>query len=155
MGITPGNTKQSEAKKIISGSNLLVNCNEETPINSSLGRIQTTRCNEVLFVFVDNTAAWITISPMGLDVEQVIEKYGVPDALSTEILSKPDEPFRSGVVFRYDKIRLQVNLIEKTGSGYEITANTQVTYITYNDENNQEMLQNSVLDIWRGYGIYP
>lgn len=152
LGITPGITFESEARTIIDNSDQLINCTEYD--NTNQGGAKWIRCDYVVFVFLDNIVSWISVTPPNLTVEQIIQKYGVPDALSVSLVSRPDESYRSEAIFRYDQIRLQVNLIEIKSNKYEITPSTQVEFITFNDEKRQEILRNTIFDIWKGYGLY-
>lgn len=153
LGITPGVTSESEARTVIYNSDRLLNCADYD--NTEQSGAKWIRCDAIAFVFLDNGVVWISITPLNLTVEQVIQKYGIPDALSVLLVSRPDEPYRSEAVFRYDQFRLQVNLIEAMGNRYEITPNTQVKSITFLNENEQDLLKNTILDNWKGYGLYP
>jgi hypothetical protein len=154
LGLTPGLTTQSEAWAIVNNNTLLSDC--EGHDLRAQGGVQWIDCNSKSFniVFSDNTVNWISIALSSLSVNQLIQIYGPPDALSIFISSRPDKPYRSQATLVYNKIQVQVTMVEESGNKYEVTPSTQVEAITFNSEKEQASVAATVLGSWKGYGIY-
>ncbi len=154
LGITPGVTTPDEARTIVNNNALLSNC-EEHDLRTQ-GGVQWIDCNSKSFgiVFLDNTVAWISIAPSNLSIEQLMQKYGPPKALSIVVGNKAAEQFSSKAILVYEKIRAQITLSEKSGNKYEIDPNTQIEAIIFNSEQQQTKVVAKVVGAWKGYGIY-
>lgn len=153
LGITPGLTSEADAREIIGNNASLTNCEE--PDQTSQGGGRWIECETLQVIFDNNVVGWVRFSQSGLTVEQVIQKYGIPDALIVDIVTLPEEPTRSDMSLRYDKIRLGVNLAEMDGGGYEIKPTTPVTAVTFYSEHRFEIILEVLQDLWVGYGTYP
>ncbi|MEW5938671.1 MAG: hypothetical protein AB1750_03345 [Chloroflexota bacterium] len=153
LGITPGLTSEADAREIINNNTSLTNCEEhdQTP----QGEWQRIECNTLHIIFDDNMVGWVSFSQPGLTLEQVLQKYGIPDGLLVDIVTLPEEPVRSDMALRYDKIRLEVHLAEVDGGGYEVKPTTPVKAITFYSEHRFEIVMKVLQDLWVGYGIYP
>ncbi|HUI87938.1 MAG TPA: hypothetical protein VLX61_04360 [Anaerolineales bacterium] len=155
LGITPGVTTQSEAWNIVNHSALLSGCEEQDL--SSLGGGQWIDCNSKSFeiAFPDNNIAnWVRISTSSFSIEQLIQKYGPPNALLIIISSLPDEPSRTQALLLYNNIQARVYLVEKSGKNYEIDSRTEVDSFIFNDKQNQLKDSATILGAWTGYGVY-
>jgi len=153
LGITPGLTSEADAREIIGKNTSLTNCEEHDRTSQGGGR--WVECKTLRVIFDDNVVGWVSFSQSGLTVEQVIQKYGIPDALMVDIATLPEEPTRSDMSLRYDKIRLHVDLAEVDGGNYEVKPTTLVTAITFFSEHRFEVVSKVIQDLWVGYGIYP
>jgi hypothetical protein len=153
LGITPGLTSEADAREIIGNNTSLTNCEDHEQTYQGGGR--WIECKNLHVIFDNNVVGWVRFSQSGLTVEQVIEKYGIPDGLFVDIVTIPEEPVRSDMALRYDKIRLDVRLAEMDGGNYEVKPTTLVTAITFNSERRFEIFLEVLQDLWVGYGIYP
>ena len=153
LGITPGLTSEADAREIIGNNTSLTNCEEHDQTSQGGGR--WIECNTLHVIFDDNVVGWIRFSQSGLTIEQVLQKYGIPDGLLVDIVTLPEEPVRSDMALRYDKIRLEVYLAETDGGGYEVKPTTRVTAVTFYSEHRFEITMEVLQDLWVGYGIYP
>lgn len=153
LKITPGLTSETAAKEIIANNSSLTNCEEYD--QTSQGGVRSIECNTLHVIFDDNVVGWIRFSQSGLTIEHVLQKYGIPDGLLVDIVTLPEEPVRSVMALRYDKIRLEVYLAEVDGGGYEVKPTTPVKAITFYSEHRFEIVMKVLQDLWVGYGIYP
>ncbi|MBV6396866.1 MAG: hypothetical protein HFACDABA_02468 [Anaerolineales bacterium] len=155
LEITPGVTSESEARVIISNSKILSNCTE---IRAAGNGISGIRCDGIGFLFREKAVLAISVTPRNTTAEDIIQKYGIPDKVNVILSPLPDSPIRSSVVFLYNQLRLQINFVEIDGPEYLIAPNTLVLRITFNDVNEQELVNGSgdgiSTGVWKGYGVY-
>jgi hypothetical protein len=122
LGISPGITTESEAKSTIKDNSRFENCQEFD--NTLVGGVRWIECDEIGFVLTDNKVSKIDFFSPGLNLQDVIDKYGNPDSMRISFLTQ--FPFLIGVILYYPKNQTIIVLAQRKGIHYDISANTAV-----------------------------
>ena len=157
LGISPGMTSEAEAKETVRNNDLVTDCVEEdlTP-QGGKHWIYCHGFNTNLHIyFQDNMVIRISFSQSDLTIEQIIQKYGMPDALKVKLFTMHDAPLMSSMVLRYNKIQMLVALTLETNEyEYEVKPTNEILQIDFYSEQEFKASQELYQDSWRGYGIY-
>jgi hypothetical protein len=152
LGITPGVTSEGEAKSVIKNSTDFQNCHEFD--NTNQGGVHWIKCDVIVMVLKDGKISQIGFNSTGLTLEEVIKKYGEPDALNIFLVNLPDYPARTSAALYYDKKQAQINLMESDGEDYDIYPEMSATSVTYLSQEEYGQLKKIAMDSWNGYGRY-
>ncbi len=87
-------------------------------------------------------------------MDEVIKKYGEPDAVSVATIGPTDRDFDAYMTLYYDKISAVIDLItQQNSTAYKISPTTLVGTIGYYDQDEYQ-IRRQYFQSWNGYGKY-
>lgn len=155
LSITPGRTLEEDAKIIIRSNELIRDCQE---YDSTLqGGIRGIECESVGMVFEGGFVTQIGYSPLGVSLDEVINKYGSPEKIVVTKVNLPEESIKVKASLWFGDIHTQITLPETKGDIYAIRPNIQIESISYYSQEEYDKITDSTIDmvLWQGYISYP
>ncbi len=147
-GIMPGVTTKSEAEEIFNQNLFSCTFFDYTPggkqgFMCSWGGVGLDDEGNIVTGVTFRTSSKITL-------QQVIDKYGEPDFVSTGIVSLPDDKVRVGMILEFKTIRTSIRLEEQHAPKYTVREDSVVHDIAYFADS-----EPGPSDVpWKGYGEY-
>ena len=153
--IVPNITTKDEAIEVLKSKGLFERC--EFIDNTAYAGTRGIVCRPIVLVELrDDTdiVSGIGFRPSeAITVEDMIEKYGEPDAVLVSTIGIPEGQYQIGMNLYYDKFYGDIRLNEQDGGTFTLTPSTIIVNIGYADEAWYSEVRNR-LQQWKGYGEY-
>lgn len=154
-GITPGTTTEAEVRQVLEDQELLERCRDFNNEAEGAGRGIT--CRGVMVVdFLTGTdiVAGIGFRPSeSITLEQVIARYGTPDAVLVTPGGLPEYEQSIAMSIYYDDIFAFLSLGEQESMTFVVKPQIQLVNIAYSESHDYETVR-QYGSAWHGFGEY-
>ena len=153
--IFPGKSTQVDVERILQSKAVLSKC--EAFDNESQGGTRRMSCEPGLSIVYQkgsDVVDGIGIRPTQIiNVADVINHYGNPDAVLVVLTGTPDKSPKTTMMLYYDKILTTLVLDEQVGVYYDVQPTTSIFNIGYDDAASYKAAKQDSAT-WKGYGKY-
>ena len=153
--ITPGVTTKEQTMNILQDMGLLQRCEyfDTTAESGDRGIICSPIAVFILKEDVDIVAGLGFRPTQRITVEDIIEKYGEPNAVQVVGLGLPESNPQTTMTLYYDSWNMSLRLSDQASITYELEPDVQVENIAYSDKRSYERYR-QYSSGWHGFGSY-
>ncbi len=159
LSIVPGVTRETQAVKILAEKGLYQNCFSYN--NEAESGLRGISCSFVGIAYYRGTDVIGSVSfnpSRNLTVEDVVTKYGNPDAVVVGTMGTPEEQPHTMMALHYESMHANIGLGEQEGLKFNIASTTPIETIGYSDSGwpspSEYESANKLSSPWSGYGEY-